>query len=180
MSEEIKKRKNSKAKGNGFESRVAKTLAEHLVPLKFIRTQSSGARVGGKNFGTTGHLFNQQALSLFVGDVVATNDGEDGHWFRFVVECKFYKEPDTLDQLLTRKAKVFGWLDEVDADKVKVGKDGIVIMKFNGKDPLIAVRPEIELPFKNYLTIGDTKIAYLKDALAHPEFWLKNENTASI
>lgn len=177
MTDIIKKKKvNSKNKGNGWESKVAKLLGEVLDPLKFVRSQSSGARVGGKNFATTGQLFSQSSLALFVGDVVPTNDGEGGNWFRFAVECKFYKDADTLDQLLSRKAKVFAWLDEIDVDKVKINKEGIVIIKFNGKDPLIAVRPEIELPFSNYMKIGNAKIGYLQDALLYPEFWLKNAN----
>lgn len=167
-----KKRINSKNKGSGFERDIAKLLSETLAPLKFRRTPQSGAIVGGNNFATTGNLFNQQGLTLFVGDVSPCNDGEDGNHFRFVVETKFYKDQDTLEHLLTGKAKVFGWLDEVDVDKVKVGKEGIVIMKFNGKKPMFAVRANVCVPTIETMVVGDAKIGFLSELLKVPEWWV--------
>jgi hypothetical protein len=73
IKEKKPKRFNSKAKGSGFENQVAKKLSTALAPLKFIRTPGSGARVGGKNFQAYGELFGQEALNIFVGDVVPVN-----------------------------------------------------------------------------------------------------------
>ena len=75
-----------KAKGSGFESTIAKLLTKHLAPLNFIRTQGSGARVGGKNFDTLGKMFGEDALKLFVGDVVPVNERDTGLRFNFSIE----------------------------------------------------------------------------------------------
>ena len=64
-----------KAKGSGFENTVAKLLTKHLAPLNFIRTQGSGARVGGKNFDTLGKMFGEDALKLKRGELALVLDG---------------------------------------------------------------------------------------------------------
>ena len=70
-----KKRVNSKAKGSGFEGHIGKVLAEHLPPLKFRRSQSSGAILGGENARFL-EQFSNDAKCLFVGDVVPTNEAD--------------------------------------------------------------------------------------------------------
>jgi len=167
-----KKRINSKAKGSGNELKLSKLLAEHLAPLKFVRTQQSGAITGGKNFGFRGHMFSKQTLEHYVGDVVPSNEEEAGVKFRFVIETKAYKTPDSFESLFTGKHSVYGWLDEVDVDKVKVDKAGIVIMKWNNTKYFCAVRSVIELPCKHMILPSGDKMCLLLDLLEHKDFWI--------
>ena len=78
MAEEKPKRKmrpgGGKAKGNGFEGQIAKKLSTALAPLNFMRSPGSGARVGGKNFEKFGEMFGEEALAIFVADVVPINE----------------------------------------------------------------------------------------------------------
>jgi hypothetical protein len=174
---ETKKRVNSKSKGANWENKVAKTLAENLPPLKFKRTQQSGAIVGGKNFQTTGQLFSVSALNLFVGDVMATNEDECDVRFRFVIECKAYRDEEKLSALLSGKSKIYEWLGEVDIDKVKVDKEGIVIFKFNNGKPYVAVNADVKLPV-NFITLIDgCKVCLFEDLLKHRDWWLKKTFT---
>ena len=166
-----KKRVASKAKGNANELKLSKLLAEHLAPLKFVRTQQSGAITGGKNFGFRGHMFSKQTLEHYVGDVVPSNEEEAGVKFRFVIETKAYKTPDSFESLFTGKHSVYGWLDEVDVDKVKVDKEGIVIMKWNNTPYYASVRPHIELPCKHMTLPSGDKVCHLSELLKHTNFW---------
>lgn len=169
-----KKRVASKAKGNSNELKLSKLLAEHLAPLKFVRTQQSGAITGGKNFGFRGHLFSKEMLEHYVGDVVASNEEEVGVKFRFVIETKAYKTPDSFESLFTGKHSFYGWLDEVDVDKVKVSKEGIVIAKWNNVPYYVAVRSHIELPCSHMILPTGDKVCHLSELLKHKEFWTIN------
>jgi hypothetical protein len=171
-----KKRVNSKRKGAGNEGTLCKILAKELAPFKFIRSQASGAMVGGKNFAAKSHLYSQEALHFFVSDIVCSNESEVSKKFRFVIEAKAYKESDKLEQLLNGKSKIYSWIEQVKNDAVKVNKDWIVIYKFNATPFYCAVSPLIELPVDTILTLpsGD-KICYLNDLLKFPTFWEFNE-----
>jgi hypothetical protein len=127
-----------KSKGSGFESQIAKKLSTALDPLKFIRTQGSGARVGGKNFETIGKMFGADALKLFVGDVVPVNEQESGCVFKFSVECKFYKTPDSFTSLISGTANIFKWMKESVEDAKKTGKVPLLIFKWNNTPVFVA------------------------------------------
>lgn len=168
-----KKRVNSKAKGSGFEGKVSKILSEKFAPMKFARTPGSGARVGGQNFGAFGQFFSQEALNLFVGDVVPVNEQDCPKNFRFIVECKAYKEAEKLEALLSGSSNIYKWMDEVLVDCVKVGKDGIVIFKWNNTPIYAAVTKDVQLPnvSKIVLTNG-IQVCHLDSLLGYPDFWL--------
>lgn len=174
MTEEIikKKRVNSKAKGSGSERALCKILANALQPFKFIRSQSSGAILGGKNFETNKHLYSNEVMELFVSDIVCSNEKEINKKFRFVVESKAYKDADKLETLLNGKSKIYSWIEQVKIDSQKVNKDWIVIFKFNNTPYYCAVNKEIELPVTKILTLptGD-QLVYLTELLNFPEFW---------
>jgi hypothetical protein len=175
MSDEIKttkKRVNSKNKGNSNERAICKLLAEALAPFKFIRSQSSGAVIGGKNYEANAHLYSQEAMHFFVSDIVCSNETDVAKKFRFVIEAKAYKEAERLELLLNGKSKIYGWLEEVKIDSEKVNKEGIVIFKFNNTPYYVAVNPEIQLPPVQILILptGD-KVCHLKDLLQYKEFW---------
>jgi hypothetical protein len=175
-----KKRTNSKSKGNGFESQVAKLLTQHLQPLNFIRTQGSGARVGGKNFDTIGKLFGADALKLFVGDVVPTNEKDTNLRFNFSIETKFYKTPDNFTSLVTGSANFFKWFNEAETDAAKVGKMAMLIFKWNHTPTFAAVLTTVGLrPTPPNISISYTfegqrlmvDVFELNTLLKFPYFW---------
>lgn len=180
-----KKRVNSKKKGNGFEGHVGKVLADALPPLKFRRSQSSGAILGGMNAKFM-EQFSDEAKTLFVGDVVPTNEGDvlrdEGWKFRFVVECKFYKNPPNLEHLFTGD-QIRGWFKEaiIDAEKLKdFGKEPILIFKYNHTDTYCATRTGTLLPPTLTKSLAFTEnrqdpvnfnVFSLKEALLSLEWW---------
>ena len=178
MTTEKKPRKavNSKAKGSGFENTLAKKLSEALDPLKFIRTQGSGARVGGKNFATIGQLFGEDALKLFVGDVVPVNEKEAGVTFRFSIEAKFYKTPDNFPSLVTGNANFFKWFDESVTDAVKIDKIPALIFKWNNTPIFVGVPTGTPSPIKARVTISKAGVSIdvydFSEIVNVKEFWV--------
>lgn len=192
----LKKRKmkpgGGKAKGNGFEGTIAKKLGAALQPLNFIRTPGSGARVGGKNFATIGAMFGEDALKIFVGDVVPVNERQEGLTFRHSIECKAYATPDNFTSLASGTANVFKWFEESVTDAAKIGKNPLLIFKWNHTPIFVALDMGLtgkllhsefclELaranmkPLLTMLTHGETPraldIFYLDDLLKVPGFW---------
>lgn len=179
MSEDSKPRKriNSKAKGNGFEGKIAKMLSQTFAPLKFARTPGSGARVGGQNFGAFGQFFSQEALNLFVGDVVPVNEQDYPKNFRFIVECKAYKDAEKVEHLLSGSSNIYKWMEEVLTDCAKVNKEGIVIFKWNNTPIYTAVTKDVILPTDTdriILTNG-IQVAHLDSLLKYLDFWLTDK-----
>ena len=171
-----------KAKGNGFEGVVAKKLSESLSPLKFIRTQSSGARVGGKNFETLGQMFGADALKLFVGDVVPVNEKEAGVVFKHSIETKFYKTPDNFTALVAGTANVFRWMIEAEEDAVKVGRSPLLIFKWNNT-PIFTAVSGIGIEPNRLELRKDGKsiyVTYLDDLLKYPQFWFDRITSKEI
>lgn len=166
-----------KAKGNGFENTVAKKLSAALDPLKFIRTQGSGARVGGKNFETLGQMFGEDALKLFVGDVVPVNEKDAGVVFNFSIECKSYAKSDSFETMVAGNANIFKWMQESIDDAVKIDKVPLLIFKWNHSPIYVAglhddmkPQPRISLT-QNGRTID---VFYLDDLLSIRDFWISN------
>lgn len=133
-----------KSKGNGFEGQIAKKLSVALAPLNFIRSPGSGARVGGKNFEKFGEMFGEDALKIFVADVVPINEKKEGLNFLHSIECKFYKTPDTFTQLVAGTANVFKWFEESVEDAKKTNKNPILIFKWNNTPIFVAVNKNHE------------------------------------
>ena len=187
--EVIKKKKkpiNSKGKGNGFEGTIAKKLTAALQPLNFMRTPGSGARVGGKNFATIGAMFGEDALKIFVGDVVPFNERLEGLVFRHSIVCKAFATPDNFTSLASGTANVWKWFEEVVIDAVKVDKNPLLIFKWNHTPIFVATdvfrQDPTELPpldprfsLLSYKSEGGKAraldIYYLDDLLKIPEFW---------
>lgn len=157
MSEDTKpkKRTNSKAKGSGFENSIVKVLGTALAPMKFKRTQSSGAILGGKNVKDTANFSNELRI-LFTGDLAPTNELDvqraEGWTFRFTVECKFYKDADRIDHLLG-KTQIRRWFQQAQTDADKVERLPLLIFKFNFVDPMIATTAPLPLTCVNQLTM---------------------------
>lgn len=165
-----------KSKGNSFENVIAKKLSTALHPLKFIRTQGSGARVGGKNFEALGQMFGEEALKLFVGDVVPVNEKEAGVQFRFSIECKSYKTPDNFPSLVSGTSNVFKWMQESEDDAVKIKREPLLIFKWNNINSMVG--SFIETPCHRLVleAKGQRKIfiSYLDELVEHCDFWYAN------
>ena len=173
-----KKRVNSKGKGNGFENVIAKKLSVALDPLKFIRTQGSGARVGGKNFETIGQMFGEDALKLFVGDVVCVNEKqviELPKRFRFSIECKFYKTQDPFTSLVSGTSNLFRWMQEAIDDAKKVERAPMLIFKWNNTPIFVATLQEDTHGIGKKISMSQNgltlDIFYLDDLMADQNFW---------
>lgn len=143
-----KKRVNSKAKGSSFEGHVGKVLGDVLAPMKFRRSQSSGAILGGKNARFM-EQFSNDAKALFVGDVVPTNEADvirnEGWKLKFTLECKFYRDIDNLEHLLD-KTRIIGWYLEAVTDSAKIQKQPLLIFKFNRASTFCAIETKYDLP----------------------------------
>jgi len=174
-----KKRVNSKGKGNGFENVIAKKLSVALDPLKFIRTQGSGARVGGKNFETIGQMFGEDALKLFVGDVVCVNEKQvltNGESFLWSVETKFYKTPDNFTSLVSGNANFFKWYEEACDDASKVEREPCLIFKWNNTPIFLAVPTGSHTKTPRFTIINKRRsidVFDLDDVLNSRDFWVK-------
>jgi hypothetical protein len=172
--EKKKKKVNGKAKGGAFELKVSKIFTDKLVPLKFKKSQMSGAIVGGMNAKTIGD-YSKLTLALFTGDVVPTNECVDGNpRFNYVIECKFYKEAERMEALFGT-SHIYEWMKEAAIDAVKVDKRGVLIFKFNNTPIYAAVEADIELPSDvKFLTLlNGIKVCHFEDLIMHPTFWMK-------
>ncbi len=169
----VKKRVNGKAKGGSNELKVSKLLTEALAPLKFKRSQGSGNVVGGQNSFRTAD-YSKLTLALFTGDVVPTNECVDGNpRFKYVVECKAYKEAERMEALFGT-SKIYKWLEEANVDAAKVDKRGILIFKFNNTSQYCAVDADIKLPAIKIITLPTgIQVCYFEELLAHRDFWLE-------
>jgi hypothetical protein len=151
-----KKAVNGKAKGSGFENTIAKLLSEKFAPLEFRRSQSSGAILGGKNENLL-HKFSDHAKALFIGDVVPTNEADvsriEGWGFRFTIECKFYKDVDTLNQLF-KNPQVSSWYEQARTDAAKIpDKLPLLIFKFNHTMTFCATDADLTYPPQTCTTV---------------------------
>jgi hypothetical protein len=157
-----------KKKGSSFEGKVANMLSNTLKPLKFIRTQGSGARVGGKNFETLGQMFGEEALKLFVGDVVPVNEKESGVKFAFSIETKFYKTPDNFVSIMSGTANIYKWMQESVDDAIKINKIPMTVFKWN-HSPIFASIPSNRLS-ESRLLVSRCEILYKAQNLSFYNF----------
>lgn len=174
-----KKRFNSKGKGNNFEGQIAKKLSAALSPLNFIRSPGSGARVGGKNFEKFGEMFGEEALSIFVADVVPINEKKSGLTFLHSIECKSYKTPDSFTSLVAGSANVFKWFEESVEDAKKTNKNPILIFKWNNTPIFVAVDSNYSTSVKPKLSLNNQSktlnIYYFDDLIQDSSFWFRKE-----
>ena len=165
-----------KSKGSGFEGLIAKKLSAAL-PLNFIRSPGSGARVGGKNFEKIGAMFGADALKIFNADVVPVNEREQNVQFNFSIECKFYATQDHFTSMFSGTSNVFKWFDEAIVDAAKVERQPILIWKWNHTPTFVAVHAGYSKLVKPTMTIvregkHSLDVYELEGLLKHPEFWV--------
>lgn len=165
-----------KFKGSSFEGLIAKKLSAAL-PLNFIRSPGSGARIGGKNFATIGALMSEEAMKIFNADVVPVNETAAGYRFHFSVETKCYATPDNFTSLVAGTANVFKWFEESVIDSVKIGREPILIFKWNRTPIFVAVlNRTMEGLVKPALNLQQAERALdiyeLEELLKCPAFWV--------
>jgi hypothetical protein len=176
MTEEVKKKKkpvNGKAKGSGFELNISKLLGKALAPIQFKRSQGSGNVVGGLNVKHV-EKFSKEILRVFVGDVCPINESECEKKFRFVVECKFYKERENITAILNGKSSIYAWMNEARVDAAKLDLEPILIFKYNNTPIFCCINKDTAIPLEVVhfkLTNGDV-VCEFEELLKHSDFWL--------
>lgn len=165
-----------KAKGSSFEAKVAKQLSAAL-PINFIKSPGSGARIGGQNFATVGAMMGEEVMKLFNADVVPINEKEVGYAFNFSVECKSYAEADNFTSLVSGSANVWKWIEESIVDAAKIGREPILIFKWNRTPTFVAVLSDDKCwPIEPRVTLKNSKrsldVHLFDDLLLHPDFWV--------
>lgn len=167
-----------KAKGNGFESTIAKKLSTSL-PVNFIRSPGSGARVGGKNMATIGMMMGDDALKLFNADVVPVNEKAAGYKFHYSIECKSYATADNFTSLVSGTANIFKWFEESVVDAAKIGKEPILIFKWNRTPIFVAVLARTmegvatpALKLNRPQGFKDIDIYEFDELIKYQEFWV--------
>lgn len=168
-----------KAKGSGFEGVIAKKLSVALAPLTFIRSPGSGARVGGKNFETFGKMFGEDALKLFVADVVATNEKDSGLTFKHSIECKSYAKSDSFETMVAGNANIFKWFQESVTDAAKIDKNPLLIFKWN-HTPIYVIGLFSSMPQNPRIVLSQNDVTlsvfYFDDLITTPDFWYTKHN----
>ena len=173
-----KKRKaiNSKQKGKSFESEIAKQLSSTFKPYEFKRVLHSGAILGGKNVQSL-EKYSEAIANLFIGDVVCINENDQEKDFRFNIECKFYKTPETLDNFLgVVNSNLPKWYEESIIDAKKINKDPLLIVKWNRSSIYCIINRDYFLPSNlDFVQISKFKlnVFLLKDALLDKNWWFK-------
>lgn len=165
-----------KAKGSSFEAKIAKMLSAAL-PINFIKSPGSGARIGGKNFATIGAMMGMDTQKLFNADVVPVNETAVGYRFHFSVECKSYATADNFTSMVSGSANVYKWFEESVVDSAKIERDPVLIFKWNHTPIFVAVLARtMEGMVKPAMTIqrGEQHLdVYLLDELLKvPAFWV--------
>lgn len=166
-----------KAKGSAFEAKVAKMLSAAL-PINFIKSPGSGARIGGKNFATIGAMMGVDTQKLFNADVVPVNEDQVGFTFRYSIECKSYAVSDNFTSMVSGTANVYKWFEESVIDSAKIDRQPILIFKWNQTPTFVAVLartmegmvvPKVSIHRQGF---KDLDIYELEELLKFPDFWV--------
>lgn len=119
-----------KNKGTAFESKCCTAFNEKFaghggVPRPFIKNAGSGGIFGGQ------HAVKMVGIAdayKMVGDILPPPDG----LFRFVIECKHYKEPPTIKSIIAKKCAEWDkWTAQVESDAIATDKFPMLIIKYN-------------------------------------------------
>ena len=152
-----KKRINSKKKGNRNELECVK-IFEKRFGKGFARVPSSGAWGGGANRASRENMSLEQKITL-VSDIMAPPN------FKFSIEHKAYEEGSFWD-LFNEGSDLKKWFKQCSGDASFVGKEPMLIVKYNGKKRIFYIRKKIDNYifeidgwycgwFEELLTLGD-------------------------
>lgn len=161
-----KKRKNSRAKGAGYERKICKALTPWW-DCEFHRVPASG-----------GLRWKQD--NRVTGDIVVQEDVKD---FPFVIECK-KREGWNFEQLIKGTGEVVSWWEQNNNDLERLSdstKHPLVIFSKNLSPDYYMIRLDdfkaLKLPKKNYFTttlqvgkeIHPVAIGFFDDLLSIPK-----------
>lgn len=173
---------NSKKKGNRGENKLAKMLCERFGEGSFKRTPSSGAYTGGKNREKAEYL-PWEAKIVLASDIITPSN------FNFIIEHKFYQEVNFWN-LFSESSQWLDWIEQAKSDADFVGKEPMVIIKYNRHDRLVILDSiYLEEKLRNFdlsmrpMLVWAPKgknveysIVFLKDLLELPnDFWFSGE-----
>lgn len=161
-----KKRKNSRAKGAGYERKICKLL-QPWWDCEFHRVPASG-----------GLRWKQD--NRVTGDIVVQEDVKD---FPFVIECK-KREGWNFEQLIKGTGEVVSWWEQNNNDLERLSdstKHPLVIFSKNLSPDYYMIRLDdfkaLKLPKKNYFTttlqvgkeVHPVAIGFFDDLLSIPK-----------
>lgn len=130
----VKKRKNSKIKGNRGENDLVHILNNRFKGYTFARSVSSGAYTGGSNQSRANSLTEEQKL-VFSGDIrIPVN-------FKFTIEHKFYNSFDFW-WLFSGKSILYEWYKQSETDANNVNKKPMLVVKCNNHKRIVFVNIE--------------------------------------
>ena len=119
------KRKNSRAKGNTFERKIASTFNDRFNTTEFSRSPGSGA------FATTHSL--PDYLKIY-GDLITPEN------FKYCIECKKGYNKENLYSLYNYSSDFWGFINQCEKDSGKCNKIPMVIFK-QDRHPTLAIIP---------------------------------------
>jgi hypothetical protein len=135
-----KKKINSRAKGNRFENKVAKTLNDRFNTKEFCRTPGSGA------FATTHSL--PEYLKVY-GDLITPEK------FKFIIECKKGYDGEQVSDLLNPKSSISKMIAQAHRDSKKSSRKFLLIIGQNRQEPVaITNHNQTDLPVKGWMFKG--------------------------
>lgn len=130
----------SKAKGNSWERDIAEFLTEEFQE-PFLRVQTSGAYLGGKNAHRRDTMSQGQILNR-KGDIVPPDN-----WRYLNIEAKFYKD-FAFHQLFNQDEIPIlnDWIEQINISSEKSDLK-LILMKFNRKGKYVMF--PLQLPIMN-------------------------------
>lgn len=137
----------SKAKGNSFERQIAKILSEQYEylygPNSSQRNISSGSMYGGSNKIRANDV--NKDFIYFASDIICPNA------FKYVIECKFYKTPPSINSIITQNNSQWDkWVKQVENDADSAGKSPMLIIKYNDVKPFVLIKDRFDNIIFNY------------------------------
>lgn len=155
---ERKKRINSKQKGNRAELECAKIFNKRFPDYTFKRVPQSGAIFGQSNKENTEKIDEEIKITLS-GDIICPLN------FKFSIEHKAYNEADFWG-LFNESSDLHNWMKQCKADAVFVGKEPMLIVKYNNKKRIVFTR----FKFDNYIFEHQGWYCYwLEDYFKNPD-----------
>ena len=113
-----KKKKNSRAKGNGFERKLCEILNDCFETKDFMRSPGSGA------FATTHKLPDHLQIH---GDLITPDR------FKFTIECKFGYNKENIGYFFSDKSDLSSFIVQAERDSKKATKDFLLVFKQNNR-----------------------------------------------
>lgn len=148
-----------KTKGKNYENQVAKFLTE-TYGEKFMRVPTSGAFLGGSNYGRRQTMTEGQVRS-FKGDIIPPDN-----WNKFNAECKWYKD-FKFYQLYSENRLLDTWISET-LSTANAGDLNLIFMKFNNIGEYMVYQSGVGFVVNNHTVYRDWCIT------GHSEFWTEH------